>query len=484
MKAATELLDGTRVTLCVDTNILIEFKPLDQIPWPQIAPNVTTVRIVVVDKVGKEMDGHKKKTGRLRRRALKFKQIAKQITQSTDGRAVLRERDPRVTIEFGPIYRRTELDSDLYDLDDDDGRIVAEVARFMQDHPDAVFLADDLKPLRWARQTDLRATPPPDSWRREEGPDERDMEIAELKRELGARPAFSISFPCAANDRREHIFEPPPATSCAVCSEQLISAVLAANPKVPRGRSVARYGLAQPDPLRLSMMANPLALTGLDLDRYEDEYANFEERVTWWADNQPELFSALELVLPLGIEIANCGDRAAERVHVELELAGPFHFEPHEAVERFTGAWLTAPSPPRPRQSLHFEPPFVPGQEPSKPHIFYLLDDPESDGSTTRLVWRCEEFRHGESFILPSIVRATKEAARGALKVKVSSAVMAKAVEATAPLICFEENTDNRLCTYLQERVELFPHRYQEPVLRALAVASRGCASASPPADS
>jgi hypothetical protein len=471
------VLNDTRITFCVDTNVLVEFKPLDQIPWRQIAPNATTIHIVVVTKVGEEMDDHKKKTGRLRRRALEFAQIARRIEESTDGRAMLRESDPQVTIAFAPIYRRPELDGDLYDLDDKDGRIVAEVVRFRRDSPGVVLLADDHKPRRWARQTGLPWERPPESWRREEGPDERDKEIAALKRELGAQPAFSIEFPEAAtNDRNELIFEPAPATSCSACRDQLASAILAANPKVSRDKSIARYGLARPDPFRPSIWISH-QLTESDLERYEDEYNKFEEDVRWWADNQQSLFDTLRLVLPIGVEITNSGDRAAERVLVELELMGPFHFELHEGIEDVTGGWLTAPSPPRPRGLLpHLELPFVSAQEPGKPHVFYLLDGPESDEPASRLVWRCEEFRHGQTFILPSIVRATREAARGALKARISSAVVAKAVEATAVLICLDKNSErNKFCSSLERRIALFPTQYQEPVRRALAAATHDC---------
>jgi hypothetical protein len=284
---------------------------------------------VVPTKVGEELDGLKKKTGRLRRRGLEFAQVARRIEESKDGQALLRECDPEVTIEFGPIYRRTQLDGDLYDLDDKDGRIVAEVARFMRDRADAVFLADDSKPLRWARETGLPWSRPPESWRREEGPDERDKEIAELKRELGAQPAFSIAFPGGANDRGVHILEPAPVSPCAACSVQLVAAVLAADPKVPREISVGRYGLAQPDPFGISTF--PLGshkLTESDLDSYEREYAKFEERVRWWAENQPSWFGAFARILPIDVEVTNHGDRAGERMLVELELTEAFHFVP------------------------------------------------------------------------------------------------------------------------------------------------------------
>jgi hypothetical protein len=53
---------------CVDTNLLIEFVALENIPWKTLAPTVELVRVIVPTKVGEEMDEHKNKTGRLRRK--------------------------------------------------------------------------------------------------------------------------------------------------------------------------------------------------------------------------------------------------------------------------------------------------------------------------------------------------------------------------------------------------------------------------------
>jgi PIN domain len=469
------MLTSGHITFCVDTNILVEFKALDQIPWREIAPNATNIRIIVPTTVGGEMNNHKTKAGRLRRRGIEFVRLERDIENSADNRAVLRESDPRLTVEFGPIYRRAQLDADLYDLDDKDGRIVAEVANLVKDHPDAVFLADDSKPLRWARQTGIRCSRPPEAWRRADGPDERDREIAQLKRELGAQPLFSIEFPGAANERREHLLEPAPANSCAACSEQLVAAVLAAQPKVPREKSIALYGLAQSFPFEISDLALMSSkLTKSELDLYERDYAKFHDRIRIWAENQPTLLRSLGRVLPIEIRVANDGDRAGERVLVEMELAGAFRFVQHESISDVIDSLLEPPSPPQPYLSRIG--PMLEPQEPSQPHVFYLLDEPEADGSTTRLQWRCEEFRHGQDFTLLVIVRATTEGAGGALKVRISSAVVAKTIEATAPLISPVEQVEgNKLCGYLERRIALLPRGYQESVRRALAVSSEAC---------
>jgi hypothetical protein len=445
------VLGSTHVTFCVDTNILVEFKALDQIPWGEIAPNATEIRIVVPTKVGQEMDDHKNKTGRLRHRALDFLQIQRSIEESATGRTSLRDPDPKVTIEFDPYYRRDQLDSNAYDLDDADERIVAEAARFMADQKEAILLGDDGKVLRLARKTGLLWKRPPESWRRKEGPDERDKEIEELKRQLGPQPLLSIAFP-GANDRQVHVLESPPVGECPQCSERLATAVFAVNPKISREESIARYGLAS----GFDILGREL--TESDLQQYEDAYADYEKRVHAWGHDQTEFLRSVLRVLPIEAEVANNGGSAAESVLVEFTLTGDFHFLPMCLIADLIDELLEPPDSPRPRNGL-----VLPRTaERTKPHEFFLLEDASSDGSTKRLEWRCEEFRQGHSAVLLLIVRADENATGGALEFRVTGAKISKVVEGSAPLRLTGNSEESRVCTYLERRIKLFPDKYRE----------------------
>ena len=70
-----DILNGPLVTFIVDTNILIEFKSLEQIPWRELAPNADVIAIIVPTKVCEEMDAHKKKSGRLKRQGITFSKM-------------------------------------------------------------------------------------------------------------------------------------------------------------------------------------------------------------------------------------------------------------------------------------------------------------------------------------------------------------------------------------------------------------------------
>lgn len=73
------------VAYCVNTNLLIEFVALQNFPWKEFDQNVDLVRIIVPTKVGEELDEHISKSGRLRRRAIGFGQLARRMEESEDG---------------------------------------------------------------------------------------------------------------------------------------------------------------------------------------------------------------------------------------------------------------------------------------------------------------------------------------------------------------------------------------------------------------
>lgn len=211
-RSIAELLQQAVVSFCVDTNLLVEFTSFDAIPWRDLALNAEHIRIIVPTKVGEEMDEHKNKSGKLRRRAIEFSQLARQMEDSPDGVATLKANNPRITIEFGPLFRKAVLDADQFDLDDNDNRIVAEISAIARSVEGAILLADDSKPIRLARQAGLPHVRPLPSWRRAEGPDERDTEIRELRQELGAQPRLVVSCPEAGADNALIIEAAPQST--------------------------------------------------------------------------------------------------------------------------------------------------------------------------------------------------------------------------------------------------------------------------------
>ena len=420
------------VTFCVDTNLLVEFQALESLQWRQLAPNATEIRVIIPTKVTEEMDEHKKKTGRLRRRGIEFSATARAIEESASGRLELRAADPRVTIEFGPTFRRSQLDADLFELDDPDGRVVAEVAAIAQKVPDVVLLADDSKPIRLARHAELLCSRPVDSWRRSEGPDERDTTISELKREIGATPVLSISFPSAVDDRHRHIIEPagestPP--EIARTFSHVVTEVC--NQRVPRSDIIAKHGLRPHDlyGFGLSAFSGAPGVTNDQLSEYERDFDRYVNLVEHFARQLHKVFNVRGPALPVMIDVGNDGDRAAERVLVEAELTGDFRFIPPDSVQDAIRRFLTPPKPPRPDTlPFHLQTPLVPfaPAEPRRGDVFYEQDEATLESDTRYLSWRCEELRQGVHHDLPATIAASGPGAVGALKVTISGAFMDK----------------------------------------------------------
>jgi PIN domain len=160
--------DRVSVTIAPDTNFFVEFSSVKAVEWPQLLPKTQEIRLIILPKVGDEIDALKRRSGRVRKRAVEFGALAREMETAPDERIVVRETVPRVTMEFAPIFRREELDQNLFELEDNDGRIVSEAYRLAEAIPELVFLSDDSKPLRLARKAGLDVIRPPESWRRKE----------------------------------------------------------------------------------------------------------------------------------------------------------------------------------------------------------------------------------------------------------------------------------------------------------------------------
>jgi hypothetical protein len=471
------VLGEDEVTFCVDTNLLVEFMPLEQIPWAELVPNARTVRIIVPTRVAEEMDAHKKKSGRLRRRGIEFSNRARRIEDSADAQLVIRAEAPRVTVEFGPAFRRSQLDGDLFELDDADARIVAEVAAIARDAPATMLLCDDSKPIRLARHAGLLCVRPPETWRRVETADEKDVLIDELKREIGAAPKLVVRLPDAVDEKGTHLIEAlPEHTDCDHCTTLIATAALSVDPKVSRARIAQKYGIGSDGGWGGAMGMHETWVTQTALRAYDSEYADFQARVVHWAQMVPTILAHSGELLPIVLEIANEGDRAADRVLLEVEISGGFTLQPMSMQGDGLAEFLRPPPEPRPRshvldplqQHLSME-----YRAPKRVDAFYPQDTPARDGSVSRITWRCEEFRQGAVTQLELLVVAKRPAARGVLTVKLGSATIAKATEVSAPLLAAGASKQP-ICAYVLRRASALPAKYVDVVRDRLA-SIHGC---------
>lgn len=425
------------VVYCVDTNILLEFVALEDIPWRTLAPGAELVRVIIPTKVGEEMDAHKRKTGRLHRRAIQFNQLARRMEEQPDGIVALRESAPKVTVEFGPLFRKSDLDADQFELEDNDNRIVAEVFAISRKIPNAVLLADDSKPIRLARQAGLSFARPSPEWRRQDGPDEKDIKISNLKRELGAHPILCVTIACV-DDQKRIVIEDSPEAANEDCLKAFLEAVLETEPKASRESLIDRYGLHSPSRYNLGTdLYEAPGITNSQLDQYDEDYQRFSRKTAKIATVLHKVLSCLSYSLHVNIDVGNDGDRAAEKVVVEAEVTPPFKFSPIHKLSKELSLQLKAPTPPKPNKGMLDFSPSLPNLlsqlAPPRVDTFHRVDevDPTSEKTTS---WRCEELRHGVNYSLPILIVADDQNAKGVLTVTASSAVLAKKTILHVPL--------------------------------------------------
>jgi hypothetical protein len=426
------------------------------------------------------MDQHKFSSGRLRKRASDFSELSRRMEDSDDGvvRLTAPTVIPAVTIEFGPILKPRDLDAEQFDLDDADNRVVAEAYCIARNIPTLVFIADDSLPIRLARLVGLPCVRPPKSWRRPTEGDERDEIIADLKRQLGPQPKLVLRFPGARDDTRRHDLAPPPTAICRDCINRIVQAALDLDPEVPRSVLESRYPSAVPMTFGNYAMPNfagPGSVSTGMLDRYEREYVQYERHLRLWASKLPKLLARSGMMLPLYVEIGNEGDRAADRLHLEATLHGDFHFASLDHFDALLEGVLEVPQVPRPMLSPDFFPDTL-GAERRRVDEFYAQDEPADSAPSTKMIsWRCEEFRQGTRFNLPTIIVALSGEARGAITVVARSALQAKPVTLTAPLKASADPMPGPFYRFLREHLELVPAHYRSALASELAREGQPC---------
>ena len=470
----TELLAAEQVTIAIDTNIIIQCHALATLPWRELAPAATLVRVIIPAKVVSEMDQHKFSSGRLRKRAAEFSDLVRRMEHNDYGPLVLKDNEPQVTVEFGGLFKSSELDGERFELTNPDSRIVAEVVRTSEGVNELVFLADDGGIVRLAYDAGLPRVRPPPSWRRSEGPDERDEEISDLKRQLGAQPLLVVAFPDGETEERHHSFRQPPNRICPHCVERIVAATLRVDPQVPRLELEERY----PDARRPSNYGRftvsfpiPGQVNSSDLDDYEEDYAAFEKNVRSWVGMLPTM---LRSIFPLSIEVGNDGTKAADRVHLEAVLNGSFHFRPLDMFDTLLKEMLEPPDVPR---TFSFEQPYLQDLLDRQQRLdqFYSQDEPDAAGGTRRITWRCDEFRQSTRYSIPTLIVAEKPLAKGAITVTAGAAELAKKTTLAAPLQLRVDASSGSFAAYLRDRLALVPSKYHDELLIELQRPDTGC---------
>jgi len=457
------VLGAARIVFIPETNVFCEFKNPEEIPWREICPNADEIHLIVPMAVVEEMDKHKRSDGRLRRRALWFNDLMRKIEDNGGASIELRTTGPRVTMEIAPHINKRDLDSARFELEDSDGRILAETAHIVKRHSEAIFLSDDGKPLQIARSVGLLHVRPPTTWRRSEPPDERDRDILRLREQLGAKPVLAARAAPEFLTEERFRFE---TVATGATPVELASAI--------RRHIFASYPRLSDDELERCAASFSLGSfvsgsgTGA-IERYKERYREFEQRVSEFAETFMKRIEDTAWLLPLRFELENTGTATAEDVQFELELCGPLEFFPITQAGLHFGAPPDAPDAPSPVTDVLWSSLYAAPQSERDPFELEQVTWPSLDGGTKRLVWRCQQFRHGDMFKPYCIASPAdgKKIGDGAVKLTARAANIAQANSATVPIRISESPTDLS-SAFLRRRAILVSDNVYEPILAAI----------------
>lgn len=455
--SADNPIQNKSITFVIDTNILMEFDALPQIDWSLLCPNAQSITVVAPITVVREVDNHKKGAPRLRRRALEFNTHLASIEDGNGTDIELCSVPVPVRLKLMPRYPRSELSTEGLSLDVNDDLIAAEAARFAQDEPTAIFLADDNNARRTARDIGLSVARPPDAWRRKEPRDERDAELDKLRRQVGAMPKLVIA--AASEGAGTVCFQSVSGEQFSdALQRRMIEAIRKLYPGKSRSELMRRYGLRGN---QFDIMANS-SIRGVsvhDIDRYCEKHQNFLDELPGWVISLPDLLSEHFMLYPFEVEVANEGLAFAHDLVVSLNVSEGFEFAPEFIVQHIFNLKVSAPDPPKGHDLLLGNvPSMIDFQRDIRrdPFSFYRRDDGERDYQS-EISYECERFRHGENFVLSGYLARLKDGpSGGAVTVRASSATLADPVERCFPIRATDEPATD-FEAYLRERLMLFP---------------------------
>lgn len=291
----------------LDANIVLEGRPVADLPWEDIAP-AGLIRVLIVPKAMEEIDA-KKRDGRLGLHARAFNRL---IAPSViDGKPIiLREANPRVELQMATCSRIPWNEYDELDPEDGDSRIVAEALNVRNvSSENRLLISHDIKPLAYARGRDLPVHQATNDWLRDPEPSPKDKEIQRLKHQVAElrkdEPTFEISIE-VSDINPLAIYKV--AALDAGQTDALIATIRQQNPKKANGRSDP-YGLGA-------------GLLGDRDSSYDGKYSNYiSKRVPAFASRFSEKMELLFNQRLLTIRVTNVGQIRADHLVVSVKTS-------------------------------------------------------------------------------------------------------------------------------------------------------------------
>lgn len=370
--------DDFKVKAFLDTNIILEGRPLTDLPWDEIDKRGPIIALVTPTAM-KEVDA-KKQDGRIGKRAREFNRLIASVAAGGPP-LVVRSSAPRVELALSlaaliPWERHDDLDPN-----DGDSCIVAEAmhARGMNENG-KMIVSHDIKPIYLAANNNMRTLHVSDDWLRHAEPSPADKEVQRLKGRLAEyeakEPEFVISIEMLD-------CEPVPTVRIEELTDferdRIERKIIMENPEYAQARST--YGL--------------ISGIGSYDHSYGKRYKAYRKHIPIFMNTYSQRLERLFNQARFRVMVVNAGNMQAENLLVEVSVSsGWLH-------DRFVWVSPGGPTVPSPRSLVlpHFTDPIISPRV--LRHDFAFKDKPNCQ---TYFSVMCEDFRHGQKWAYDGIV--------------------------------------------------------------------------------
>jgi len=404
--------------LFLDTNIFLQCKPIEQLPWEEISKG--NILLLISRAVQDEIDNLKQSgNSRRARRARIATSLFRQILES--GNIIIRQSKSRVEVSFSPPVNQDNFSD--YNLNPSriDDQIVFEALIYRKNHKkcDVALLTHDTGPAVTAKSVGLPCLLIPDEWLLPPETDSRDKRINELERRIQEleKTYPQIEIKCLDTDYNIINALPVKLPKYQSITEAQISSIMETiKTKFPLTTDFNYKSNTVPKSITISDVMNFLQPKKEQIDKYTNE--DYPK----WLEELAVLLEALNTRLDLKfrnieffISISNIGNVPAENLVVDFILYKGLLIPPPseflDEKETPQNISIAFPNPPAAPKSgwfatgvstfpfTEFQIPslisqsFIPRPSQRDKHTFYWKPNRPTT-KTNKWTLECDEFRH------------------------------------------------------------------------------------------
>lgn len=365
--------DRYKVKAFLDTNIVLEGRALEDLPWHEIDAT-GPILALLTPKAMDEIDS-KKHDGRLGKRAREFNRRIGTVAAGGEP-LVIREGAPRVDLALATASLIPWDQHDGLDPTDGDSRIVAEALHARDMNGDGkVVVSHDIKSIRLAHDCGLATHHASDDWLRAPEPSPHDKELQRLRGRVAEYEAKEPAF--------EILIKLPDGEPVSIVHIDDLTAA---------ERSSIERKIIELNPQK-DQTRNPLDMSNLHRQDYgyADRYRKYLKRVPLFMEDYAHRVERTFNQTPCTISITNTGKMQAENLLIEVRASsGWLH-------SRYAFIAPQGPKAPHPQMTMFNMPHLAPQRfpQPVGRHEFAFKDRPRWNPYFSLT---CEDFRHDQTW--------------------------------------------------------------------------------------